>query len=281
MQYNEIRAANGQSALVEWGKQMHLMSKSGSWKERCGGDIVRMLSMPSIRAACFYEADNGEYFETVMHWHSQPGLIGGHPGFRMLELPSFFLDYEARFWLQAINEPEVRFKKTFDAIAEITDPGEQKKKRLQVLEGIKASYAKLIHMSESLLSPPNVYILLGDSTRGPALMRAMVGIMNHGGLDIGDGWGEYNPDAPMEKEFYNLLLVHGKNAVHGFGQLGLMEPCVRPDLQRLSNEAPGTRQGHDITHFRSEYPVIFAAFNATYSLFPSASCIAEQEHGAL
>jgi len=264
---------------VEWAKQMYLMSKD--WKERCGGDIVRMLLMPEIIAACYFEADCGQYFEVVMHWHSQPGLLSKCPGFCMLELPSFFLDFEAPFWLHAMQQPEVRFKKTFDAIAVIPDEDERFLKRRQVLEGIKAGYTKLIHTSKSLLSPPNIFILLDDSNRGPSLMRAIVGIMNHGGMNIGNGWGTYDPSVEMEKYFYDLLAVYGEDVVRGFGQLGLMRGCVRPDLQRLSNETTGSRSGHDLLHFKSEYPVIYAALSAAYALYPSASCIAEQEHGGL
>jgi len=44
-----------------------MMSKA--WKERCGTDIVQNLLMPEIQTACYFEAENGKYFEGIMHFH--------------------------------------------------------------------------------------------------------------------------------------------------------------------------------------------------------------------
>jgi len=59
-----------------------------------------------------------------------------------------------------------------------------------------------------------------------------------------------------------------------------MRDVVKPELKRLSKEKVGSRPV-GILAFKKEYPVIFAALQATFALFPSASCIAEQEHGGL
>ena len=113
-----------------------------------------------------------------------------------------------------------------------------------------------------------------------ALVFRLIGIMNHGGLDIGDGWGAYDPSVDMEKQFYDLLFIYEEEAVHGFGQLGLMRPCVRQNLQQLSHEVSSSRRA-GILQFKMDYPVIYAALSAMYALYPSASRIAEQEHGGL
>jgi hypothetical protein len=144
-----------------------------------------------------------------------------------------------------------------------------------------------VKMSRLLLSAPMIFVVLVNPTQGPSLLRAILAIVNANNYNIGNGWGEYEYAPPMadrpedETVFYNLLVGDGDSVTHWIQQLGLMLPCVRDDLQRLSKEKPGNRVHGGILEFKVTYPVIFAALEASFGLMPSNSRIAEQAHGGM
>jgi hypothetical protein len=59
-----------------------------------------------------------------------------------------------------------------------------------------------------------------------------------------------------------------------------MRPIVRGELQVLSKEEPGFRQGGPL-EFKAAYPIIFAALECAFGMMPSNSRVAEQAHGGM
>jgi hypothetical protein len=127
---------------------------------------------------------------------------------------------------------------------------------------------------------------MDDRWEVPPLLRAILAIVKANDLDIGEGWGYGTPaedreDEETETVFHDLLAGDGESVKHWIQQLGLMQPCVRSDLQRLSKEKPGSPRKSGPLEFKAAYPVIFAALEATFGLMPSNTRIAEQAHGGM
>jgi hypothetical protein len=279
--------ADGVPALLAWA--LYMYEHSDSWVKRASMEVVTMLLMPEIIVAIHFEAEVGEYFEVTSRWHCMPGALYTRPGFRVFEIHDLYFGFMAPWWELAIRYPEQQFQKTFNYLATANIPESTRKlKEEQLKAGIAAGHAELVKMSRLLLSAPMIFVVLVNPIRGPSLLRAILAIVNANNYDIGEGWGEYEYAPPRadnrpeeEAVFYDLLVGNGESVTHWIQQLGLMLPCVRDDLQRLSKETPGCREHGGILEFKVTYPVIFAALEASFGLMPSNSRIAEQAHGGM
>lgn len=276
---------DGYNFWVKWAQ--FIWERSSGWRSEACGMVVLMMLMPEITLGFYFEKDLGKYFEVTHQWHSEVGELCTRPGFRSLELHHLYFDWIAPYWEGAMNDPETdRFKGTFDHLQnKIINPSIRARKLEQVQAGIKGAHDELSKMSDNLLSAPLIFMVLSHPIRGPALIQATVEIMNDLGEETGNGWNGYQGERPSTVQyFYDLLNTDKEESVHYFKQLGLMSPCVRDELKKLSWEKPGSRLNESSTRlldFKREYPVIFEALFAAFALMPSNSRLAEQVHGQM
>ena len=141
-------------------------------------DVVEMLLMPEILVALNFEREMGLYFEVTSKFHGQPGTLSDRPGFRAMELHTFWFEFVCKWWEGARLEPEKKhFKQTFECINTIANNELRVMKTEQVKAGIEAGYNHIIKLSDILLSVPVLFAALADPMKGPRLARALVKVM--------------------------------------------------------------------------------------------------------
>ena len=141
-------------------------------------DVVEMLLMPEILVALNFEREIGLYFEVTSKFHGQPGTLSDRPGFRAMELHTFWFEFVCKWWEGARLEPEKKhFKQTFECINTIANNELRVMKTEQVKAGIEAGYNQIIKLSDILLSVPVLFAALADPMKGPGLARALVKVM--------------------------------------------------------------------------------------------------------
>jgi hypothetical protein len=139
------------------------------------------------------------------------------------------------------------------------------------------------------LSPPLSFNILLSNKLGRHFARALVAVAKENGIDFPDDSGErWDPsifsaeiERPnQEQTFYEMMRDEALDITHWYKQIGFNQTNIRRDLKGLTMEEPGKR---DITLLtsRKQYPVIFSALYATFSLMPSTTRLTEQNHGAL
>lgn len=278
-------------AVIAWAMRM-ADCVPADWCRTVAGEIVVMLCMPEIIVALQLEAEVGEYFEVTSSWHCQKGPLNSRAGFRMHELHQLVLGFSVPWWKKAREDPNARFPKTFRALDDIRDETKRQLKEKQVLAGIEAGYKQLVKMTDTLMSAPHIFLDITDPVRGPSLLRAILAVVTEAGLELDDDgdenscWGQYFYESPddrpdVEQSFYNLLSHDAETVAHYFQQFGFTQTCIQENLQRLSHAQPCPDAEFCILEFKTNYPVIFAALDAIYSMFPSNSRIAEQKMGTL
>ena len=84
----DIKTCNDIPLLIAWAIRM---DRYGSpVVSEAAQHLVQLLLMPEIRLGFHYENELGLYFARTKAWHETPGPLNGRPGFRMLEMHSFY-----------------------------------------------------------------------------------------------------------------------------------------------------------------------------------------------
>jgi hypothetical protein len=101
-----------------------------------------MLTMPSIMVRVYFEANLGQYFEVIMHWHRYPEELSWFC--IMLQLHQLYFNFIAPFWEKARLNPRNQLKQTYTKYVESqqVDELDHQEKLEQFEEGICKRHAE-------------------------------------------------------------------------------------------------------------------------------------------
>ena len=306
--------------MLEFCSRLSLAVRSKSeWKANAIDHAATLVAMPEIRVALQFEAENGQYFNTVMEFHALPGRFSDRPGFRMLgELHEFFFNFELVYWKEARADPRKSYPLTFKRIDEIDESKVlqdgtkvRELKVRQVESGIEGGYHELLKMSAQYFKPDISFLMLTLGVQGPCFMRALakrlssdeakeiVGELKDeyeevklanpeeefdefvGGDDLFE-WpdtSEIETDSELEEALGAFIDLDLKGYICYMIQLGLTRPAALVELKKIA--ASPCDQDQSLTDFEATYPRVWNCLHAAFSLMPSASRIAEHAHGML
>ena len=88
----EEKSDDNTPVLIQWAHSCGDYSTSDTTRV-IAKDVVEMLLMPEILVALNFEREMGLYFEVTSKFHGQPGTLSDRPGFRAMELHTFWFEF--------------------------------------------------------------------------------------------------------------------------------------------------------------------------------------------
>ena len=290
---------DGIPSLIAWGLAFANWSRS-DWKRRAGAEVATWLAMPEIILGLQFEAEVGEYFETTYYWHNRPGPFNSRPGFRMMEVHDLYFNFILPWWNDVVDNPESKLKKTMEYLDKNFEGEEKEQRRAQIMRGLKAGREEIIKMTrKSFLEGPVSFLILCDSSIGPAFLRALLAVIAGQAINFipdacSESWGRFSHDDPHDRPedeqlWYNQLSKEPEKTLHWWRQFGLHRGVLLDDLQRLSraegNETPlgplEDASKSPLASFKTTYPILYECLEAVFGLMMSNSRLCEQIHGML